>query len=521
LQRVDPRFVELAMQGVYTHGGLRGKVGMPGAMSWVPYQLALPPGATYGRSGNTHPFWATEEGRAARGRIEFFRALNKFPLDHMPLATRLLQSYAITGSRAHLKRACEILDDWTLNARKDIDACSLDIRSATELEPERLRDFPGMMRVMVDERPEIAECFDSATLARVVLHTLNDFIPYTIRAKRTELANWGIMGIGNAFHLATLFQEFKCMTYARRELWRLWNTNFTHYFALDGAAYEAPDSGHSRIAVPRARECMPYCLLPDVAGPLQRQAFDDLLRDRMRYVVVEMTPRARQHPRLDRGYKTHPRYEWLEAKWTTFGGASPMMDLLWERDAEVRNRMNTVMRNMGMSEAAGSPATRSDVAPYAAMYYLRDSWDADAEHFRLSDCQGSSVALALRHVAHKSVVFGRETGRFDLARNGRLLVVGTGIVVDRKPGNFFHGWPKTGGKTVYCAQPARTVVGHRFHTSDHYDLAEAVQTHPYYRPPEGVRKDSHLFNIPRGERVASVRKSDRCQRQPRIAPSTA
>ncbi|HUT12365.1 MAG TPA: chitobiase/beta-hexosaminidase C-terminal domain-containing protein [Thermoguttaceae bacterium] len=495
LKRVDPKFVEWAMQGVYTVDSLQGKVGPPGQMAWVPYALRLPAGATYGRTGNDHPFWQSEKGLAVRKEIEFFRALNKFPLDFMPLPTRLLESYVLTGNRGHLRRCCEILDDCTLNARRDIDAFAIDIRSATELESERLRDFPGMMRVMVDERPELAEQFDSATLARLTLHLLSDFIPYTIRAKRTELANWGIMGIGNAFHFATLFQEFKSMTYARRELWRLWNINFTQFFALDGAAWEACDTGHSRIAVPRARECMPYCLLPEVAGPLEREAFDDLLRDRMRYVVVQMTPRARQHPRFDPDYLSHPTYEWLEPKWTTFDTVSPMKELLWDRECEVRNRLQTVMKNMGRIEAADPPAVRSDLAPYAAMYFLRDSWDKDAEHFQLSDYQGSSANLPMRYVPHKSVIFGRETGRFDLSKNGCNLVVGNGITVDRKPGNFYHGWAKTGGKTIYCAQPDRTVVGHRFHSSDRFDLAESVQDHPYYRPPQGVRKDSHIFNL--------------------------
>ena len=83
----------------------------------------------------------------------------------MPLPTRLLESYVLTGNREHLARCCEILDDWTLNSRKDIDALPIDIRSATELESERLRDFPGMMRVMVDERPELAKEFDLSTNA--------------------------------------------------------------------------------------------------------------------------------------------------------------------------------------------------------------------------------------------------------------------------------------------------------------------------------------------------------------------
>ena len=495
LKKVDRKIVELAMQGIYTVDSLQGKVGPPGQMAWVPYMLELPEGATYGRTGNDHPFWQSERGLAVREEIEFFRALNKYPLDFMPLPTRLLESYVLTGNREHLRRCCAVLDDWTLNARSDIDAFSIDIRGASELESERLRDFPGMMRVMVDERPELAEQFDSFTLARLMLHLLSDFIPYTIRAKRTELANWGIMGIGNAFHFATLFQEFKSMTYARRELWRLWNINFTHFFALDGAAWEACDTGHSRIAVPRARECMPYCLLPDVAGPLERRAFDDLLRDRMRYVVVQMTPRARQHPRFDPDYLSHPTYEWLEPKWTTFDTVSPMKELLWGGDCEVRNRLQTVMKNMGRIEEADPPAVRSDLAPYAAMVFLRDSWAKDAEHFQLSDYQGSSANLPMRYVPHKSVIFGRETGRFDLSKNGCNLVVGSGIAVDRKPGNFYHGWAKTGGKTRYCAQPDRNVVGHRFHSSDRFDFAESVQDHPYYRPPRGLRKDSHIFNL--------------------------
>ena len=495
LKRVHPRIIRLAMQGIYTVDSLQGNVGPPGHMAWVPYTLTLPTGASYGRTGNDHPFWRTDKGFAVRKEIEFFRALNKFPLDFMPLPTRLLESYVLTGNRQHLKRCCDILDDWTLNARKDIDAFPIDIRSATELESERLRDFPGMMRVMVDERPELAERFDSPTLARLMLHLLSDFIPYTIRAKRTELANWGVMGIGNAFHFATLFQEFKSMTYARRELWRLWNINFTHFFALDGAAWEAADSGHSRIAVPRARECMPYCSLPTLAGPLERRAFDDLLRDRMRYVVVQMSPRARQHPRFDPDYRSHPKYEWLEPKWTTFDTVSAMKELLWDRDSEVRSRLQTVMKNVGRCDAAEVPRYRSDVAPYAAMVFLRDSWDKDAECFRLSDYRGSSCNLAMRYVYTKSVIFGREPGRFDLSKNGCNLVVGNAIAVDRKPGNFFHAWAKTGGKTRYCAQPDRTIAGHRFHSSDRFDFAESVQVHPYYRPPRGVRKDSHIFNL--------------------------
>jgi len=495
LKRVDPKIIELAMQGIYTVDSLQGKVGLPGQMAWVPYALELPEGATYGRTGNDHPFWQSDKGLAVRKEIEFFRALNKFPLDFMPLPTRLLESYVLTGNREHLERCCAVLDDWILNARSDIDVFAIDIRSATELESERLRDFPGMMRVMVDERPELAEQFDSATLARLMLHLLNDFIPYTIRAKRTELANWGIMGIGNAFHFATLFQEFKSMTYARHELWRLWNINFTQFFALDGAAYEAADSGHSRIAVPRARECMPFCRPPEMAGPLERAALNDLLRDRMRYVVVQMSPRAGQHPRFDPDYHSHPKYEWLEPKWTTFDTVSAMKELLWDQDSEVRSRLQTVMKNMGRIEDADPPAVRSDLAPYAAMVFLRDSWDKDAEHFRLSDYKGSSANLPMRYVSHKSVIFGRETGRFDLSKSGCNLVVGSGIAVDLKPGNFYHGWAKTGGKTRYCAQPDRTVVGHRFHSSDRFDFAESVQGHPYYRPPRGLRRDSHIFNL--------------------------
>jgi len=493
--KVDPKIVDLAMKGIYTFGDMQANVGLPGKMSWIPHKMKLPKGAVYGRFGNDHPFWKTKEGLETSNKIEFFRAMNKFPLVHMPMSARLITAWTLTGELKYLQRACEILDDRVMNSVRDLDSSPIDFRSATELETELLRDFPGMMRVMYDERPDFAKHFDSATLARVVLYAMDDFLPYTIRAKRTELANWGIMGIGNAFHLATFFQEFKCMTYCRRELWRLWNINFTQYFALDGTAYEAPDSGHSRIAVPRAREWMPYVKLPEVAGPMEQESFDDLLRVRMRYVTVQMTPRARQHPRFDIKYKTHPRYDWLKAKWTTFDSKSAMQALLWDNDEEVRNRMNTVMRNMGLPAEKGLPAGFSDVAPYGGMYFLRDSWEKDAEHFRLSDYHGASVALAMRYVSKKSIIFGRESGRFDLAKNGSLLAVGGGLAVDRKPCNFFHGKKRTGGKTFYCTEPARNIRGGRFHTSSKFDYAESAQEQPFYRPPEGVRRDSHFYNL--------------------------
>ena len=68
-----------------------------------------------------------------------------------------------------------------MNSVRDLDSSPIDFRSATELETELLRDFPGMMRVMYDERPDFAKHFDSATLARVVLYAMDDFLPYTIR----------------------------------------------------------------------------------------------------------------------------------------------------------------------------------------------------------------------------------------------------------------------------------------------------------------------------------------------------
>ncbi|MBT3635521.1 MAG: hypothetical protein HN531_01165, partial [Opitutae bacterium] len=79
LQRVDPQIIEWAMQGIYTFDGQMGKVGPPGQISWIPHGMELPDGATYGRSGNDHPFWKTDVGRATGKKIEFFRAVNKFP----------------------------------------------------------------------------------------------------------------------------------------------------------------------------------------------------------------------------------------------------------------------------------------------------------------------------------------------------------------------------------------------------------------------------------------------------------
>ena len=57
LHKVDPQIIDWAMQGIYTFGDLKGFVGTPGQISWVPHGLELPEGATYARSGNDHPFF--------------------------------------------------------------------------------------------------------------------------------------------------------------------------------------------------------------------------------------------------------------------------------------------------------------------------------------------------------------------------------------------------------------------------------------------------------------------------------
>lgn len=444
------------------------RLGPPGSACWAPPDLVIPAGAGYGRGPDDHPFWKTDAGRDLRRRIEFYRWIVTMPSDSgsyfgAGFFPALVGSYAVTGNRVHLARWCAWLDDWAMNARRDLDNCPANVRAATELETQKLRASLTYLRLVLDERPEFARDFDPATLARFLLVLVADRAPYTIRAKRAELANWGIMGICHLLTISRFLPEFHAMRYFGREAWRLWCSNWIQHRTLDGENAEAWDEGHNGVDLAFADDCVPYAALPPGLGELDLLAFWDHARVNQRSLLTHLSPDGYYWPpQSDEDARRHSlRGRYLRPEVT----GHYYLDLV-DQEPEAAARIAAITSEGRL----GQPTRRSDFAPYAAMAYLRDGWQPGDEYLLLQDFRERSQSAA--DCARTA---------FTLAKGGRSLLEAHALAVDRRPPNRYYGRPRTGGKTDFCGQVGRHVVDSRFHSSERFDLAEARQDSPYAR----------------------------------------
>jgi len=490
---------------LYRNEILVGDIGPPGTVNWAPPELKPPAGATYARGPDGHPFWSTDDGKSLIRRIELCRAMSQIPSMYHGLEgfRALLYSYAATGDRSCLQRWLDYADDWCLHARRDIDACPSDVRRATELETQALRTFLNLLRVLLDERPQLARDFDAATLARYLTTLVKELPPYTIRAKRTEIANWGIMGICHLLHAASFLNEFKAMDFFRRETWRLWMANFIQHRTLDGENAEAWDLGHNGVDIEYALASVPHCALPPEADALAQREFWDLVRVNQRNLLTHISPNGKYWPRWfpDGGFRSNWRgvpdltHNALRLKYLALDPRERYhLDLVADEPG-ARSRIETLLTG-GEPNRAKLPDRFSDIAPYAAMYYLRESWEPGAEYLLMQNFRRRSQDTAIRDVPQKNRFGGSARTMYEISKGGRVLLAASPIAVDRKPDNRWHEAIPTGGKTNVLAPMSRHVVDTRFQTSTRFDLAEARQDAPYCRPAVQVRGDWYGLYTP-------------------------
>ena len=480
---------------------LLGKTGEPGTVNWAPADLALPDGATYERGPDRNDFWRSPQGKDLQRKIELCRAMDTLPRNggdyySAGLFPALLFSYVFTGNRDHLDRWSAYVDDWCMNARRDQDDCPVNIRAATELEPQQMRCTLMLLRIVLDERPDFARDLDPATLARLLMRLTEDFAPYTIRAKRAELANWGIMGICDLLHVCSLLGEFKAMDYVNRETWRLWRSNFIQHRTLDGENCEAWDQGHNGVDIEHLYVSVPFARRPAGVDDLDLAALWDQAGPTERSMLVHLSPSGGYWPRWSPGGGFRALWSAgvdmvhnsLTDKYLVMNAHERYpLDLVADEPG-ARARIETLLA-AGKAEKTPPPPPCSDIAPYAAMYYLRDSWRPGAEYLLMQNFLHRSQDTAIWDVPQKNRLGGSARTMYDLSKNGRVLIAAAPVAVDKKPDNRWHDAVPTGGKTAVCAQAGRHVVDTRFHTSRHFDLAEARQDAPYCRPEVPVRGD--------------------------------
>jgi hypothetical protein len=469
-----PDRVKKNMAGIAVYVGnnvwVEGRVGAPGSVDWAPVGLQPPTGVTFGRVADGSPFWKTESGKSLTKEILFYRALNRLPTVDASTALfpDLLFSYCFTGNTAHLGRFAEYVDDWSMNSTRDIDNCTVNIRAATELQV--LSKFRGLMRVILDERPEFAHDFPAPTLARYLLTLTEVFHPYVVRAKRAEIANWGIMGVEHGLKDTLHFNEFRSMDAMNREFVRLARINWIQHLSLDGENLESWDEGHMGIDNALKTTASLTWQSAPVMGDLEARSFLDTIKTGQRATMTHFSSEGNYwvswFPNED------PNRSTIRGKLIPRNYIDRIMD-----EPEVRSRFFAALR--------GTPADRtmptSDFEPYSQAAYLRDGFGEKSTSLFFQNFPVRSQNQGWGFNSKRGHVVGSLRTQFNVARDGISVLEASPLIVDSKAPNFFTDLTPSGGKTDYSFQTPRHVQPGRFLSSADFDVVEGVQDSPYSR----------------------------------------
>lgn len=456
----------------------KGNLGAPGTVNWAPEMLRPPEGVRYERGPDASPFWKTPDGKLLNGQINFFRGLNRVPSQagSSSMFPELLLSYGFSGNRDHLKLYADYLDDWTMNSVRDIENCPVNVRAATELQV--IGWYRTLMRTILDERPEFARDFPAASLARLMMALTEIYHPYVMRAKRAEIANWGIMGVDGALNDSKLFHEFRSMDYMNRELLRLARMNWIQHLSLDGENLESWDEGH--VAIDGMLERAPELSLHDapVMGDLERQSLKDHVKTGQRVLMTHYSPEGNYW--VSWFADENPARTTIRGKIIDRGLIGDVLD-----EPEVRSRF--------VSSLGRTPTRRSlplsDFQPYASLAYLRDGFGPDSTSLIFQNFPVRSQNQAWGYNGKRGHLVGSMRTQYGVARDSRGLLEASAVLVDGKPPNIFVDATPTGGKTDFSLPTPRNVTSARFLASPEFDVLESSQDSPYRRFDFGFGKD--------------------------------
>ena len=453
--------------------------GLPGSVVWAPLETGdVPANGLVGRSLDTTSSWYATSGQGKATE------LNGWSMLQPPWCFQdLLYDYTLNGNLSSLNLYCQYLDDYYANARTDQLNAPLSSRQAVDLQPQRQILYLQMLRVIYDERNSFATDMDPATLARIMLATVTDYAPYTIRMRRAEMANWGIMGLHNLQNVAAMLPEFKAMNYFNREAWRLQMANTIQHRTLDGENVETDDYGHVCVDIQEQMQAIPFARPVPESDSLFLTNFWDHVKITERNSFVHFSPG---------GNNWNSYSEWTDYRDNTYsilynsllngwGGYTRTRIDLVKNETEVSNRIAMAQTAIGFWNGNnGSPVwliangpqipgeATSDLAPYAASAYLREGWAKDAVYLIFMNwgprCEGASSRTKTGYI---------------FCRSEQNLLETPPIVVDRKPDNGEYGMPLTGGKTTWCGQAAGNVRNMRFNTSTNFDYVDGWQDAPW------------------------------------------
>jgi len=460
-----------ATRGIATQGNrfvsrdelLKLEVGPPGAVNWA----CLP-----------------EQPRNSRNEPEslyIMRALHVLERESDPngLLCWLIEGYQTTGRRRYLRCWADYADDWAMNMQRDLNAVTAqglepgayhpnlamtwNLRYYHTLIPRTLTGFVTRLRAIVLTYPEAAREIPAPTLARVLLVALQEYVSPNILVARATRFNWNMMGLNFNVRNGLLLGEFKTGQWLGRETTRTLQNHALFSIMPDGGYVEYSDEGHQGVW--RERTCDSVALLQK-----HRPAWFDAALEADLIESLDQSGRFRLRHLKPDGYRHRDSYRpqresFLGKRLTVYGPASLDLQLPELVGQEEPARMLDTVFGEG---TLGKPRHRSDVMPYLGEFMLRGGWEKDAPFLYMHSGR----------IPNSNA--NEDCNSFKLHDHGNHLLTAQPVYVDgRTQNSHYRHVDAVGGKTSFLTHSDGQPVKGRWHTSDHFDLAEGVYEGAY------------------------------------------
>lgn len=410
----------------------------------------------------------------------------------------LLFAFVETGNPRYLDAWSAITDDWGMNLVGTMDGAAANGRALRNYfvkdTLQNFNRFAASLAHAVGQRKEVSEQISGATLARLLIPVLEEYLPPYWWVCRRAVFNHTFNAMNAATVTSRLLDDFHAGERLDRENRQHWQRVGSLMMTRDGSMQEIADEGHLfmqwRMAafIDQMKRTPPPWLTPDFLAE-----FDTLWRQTALYPLRHLAPDGYGHRLGHRDYGYFNRLWWLLTPRDgvlELGSSDTLDNTAIVRAPEFASIMQAVF-GAGHERAAlpperqeywdkvtgfygnkyTPPRTVSDWMPYAGLWYLRRDWAPDATYVHiLSQPKG--------HPSSNGSAWNTELHYFDY---GAPLLALSPVWIDGQPpfneaGTLTY---KPGSKTECLTTASERTVPARWHTSALLDYAESFYEGTY------------------------------------------
>ncbi|HAX97251.1 MAG TPA: hypothetical protein DCY35_12155 [Prolixibacteraceae bacterium] len=379
----------------------------------------------------------------------------------------LLRSFIATNNIIYLKKWCEYTDDWCLNQDSFSRLLPPELPDA-HASASGLSDFLYHLKRLGQVLPQNGEGLSEATLARVLIKLLKEYLPMEVTYLRSNPQNWTTNTFTLIFATGLLLEElgFKdAKFYIRAGLRRAEDYATTHKLP-DGTDIEQNlpyDAAYARWGIASS-----YKLLKTLKPSLVDQDWYDEqyshMVQRVNFLIRMLSPEGK----FPSGCRIDLR-GWIDG----IKGFLLMKEQFISEQYMQKENASIVSAVQGNTEN-GMPSFASDWYPYGGYYNFREGWLPGSHYgfmfssthpggYEFRTLSGNNV-FVLNAFSQDLLVAG-EVGNYDIVKSP--------LLVDGKQQYYNAGIPQWGHRhTMVSAwdEPAKS----RWHTSTYFDFGEAL-----------------------------------------------